>query len=116
MAEQNQLVVCTTCRRSKSDPEAPRDGARLSDALTARGIPHDRQECFSACSRSCVVTFRGQGRWTYVQGELDPDQHLEDVIAMAEAYAATADGVVPWRTRPEVIRKNTVARIPPLEV
>lgn len=116
MAEQNQLVVCTTCRLAGADPEAPRDGARLSDALSARGIAHIRQECFSACSRGCVVALRGSGRWTYVQGGLDPDQHLDDLIAMTEAYAQSSDGVVPWRTRPEVIRKNTIARIPPLEI
>ena len=124
MAEQNHLVVCTTCRRASaagqtapSDAaEAPRDGLRLSQALAARGIAHDRQECFSACTRGCVITLRGSGRWTYVQGALDPDQDLEAVITMAAAYTASADGVVPWRSRPEIIRKNTIARIPPLEV
>ena len=115
MAKQNALAVCITCRRAGTDPQAPRDGMRLSDALSARGIAHDRQECFSACERSCVVVYRGAGRWTYVQGGIDPDRHLQDVADMARAYDATSDGVVPWRARPEVIRKNTVARIPPIE-
>ena len=115
MAKKNALTVCVTCRRAGTDPQAPRDGARLSDALAARGVPHDRQECFSACERSCVVVFRGAGRWTYVQGALDPDRDLADLIAMIDAYAAAPDGVVPWRQRPEVIRKNTIARIPPAE-
>jgi predicted metal-binding protein len=116
MAKKNALTVCITCRRAGTDPQAPRDGARLSDALAARGVPHDQQECFSACERSCVVVFRGAGRWTYVQGGLDPDLHPDDVAEMARAYAATPDGIVPWRSRPEVIRKNTIARIPPIEV
>ncbi|RRH72069.1 DUF1636 family protein [Falsigemmobacter faecalis] len=116
MAEQNHLVVCTTCRREGADPEALRDGARLSQALTVRGIAHDTQECFSACKGSCVVALRGKGRWTYVQGALDPDQHLDDLIEMTRAYSASADGIVPWRSRPEIIRKNTIARIPPLEI
>lgn len=116
MAKQTTLAVCITCRRAGTDPQAPRDGARLSEALAARGVPHDRQECFSACDRSCVVVFRGAGRWTYVQGGLDPDHDLEDLADMARAYAASADGVVPWRARPAVIRKNTIARIPPIEV
>lgn len=116
MAEQNQLVVCTTCRREGADPQAPRDGLRLSQALSARGIAHDTQECFSACARSCVITLRGADRWTYVQGNLDPETDLDDVIAMAGAYGETPDGVVAWRARPEVIRKNTIARIPPLKV
>ncbi|MBV0892725.1 DUF1636 domain-containing protein [Paracoccus sp. Z118] len=116
MARKNTLVVCTTCRHAGTDPQAATDGARLSEGLSARGVPHDRQECLSACKRSCVVVFRGAGRWTYVQGDIDPDRHLEDVADMARAYAATPDGVVPWRARPEVIRKNTIARIPPIEV
>ena len=116
MAEQNHLVVCTTCRRDGADPAALRDGTRLSQALTARGIAHDTQECFSACKGSCVVALRGKGRWSYVQGALDPDLHLDDLIAMARAYSASPDGIVAWRERPEIIRKNTIARIPPLEV
>lgn len=116
MARKNMLVVCTTCRREGTDPLAQSDGTRLSEALTARGVPHVRQECLSACRRSCVVVFRGAGSWTYVQGDIDPDRHLDDIADMARAYAATTDGIVPWRSRPEVIRKHTIARIPPIEV
>lgn len=116
MADMSELVVCTTCRLPGADPEAIRDGARLSDALTAQGIPHRRQECLSACTRGCAVVMRGAGRWTYVQGALDPDRDLSALIEMFYAYSATTDGIVPWRQRPEVIRKNTIARIPPLEV
>ncbi len=110
-----ELVVCTTCRLPGSDPEAPREGARLSAFLTQRGITHRQQECLSACSRGCAVVFRGPGLWTYVQGALDPDRDLEALIEMVRAYGDSSDGVVPWRARPEVIRKNTIARIPPME-
>lgn len=115
MAKDPMLVVCTTCRLPGADPESPRDGARLSQALSERNIPHQVQECFSACARGCVVALRGPDRWTYVQGALDPDQHLDDLIAMAAAYEVAPDGLVPWRARPEIIRKNTIARLAPLE-
>lgn len=116
MSDAMELVVCATCRLPGADPGTPRDGARLSDALTAHGVPHRRQECLSACARGCAVVFRGPGRWTYVQGALDPDRDLPALLAMIRAYAEAPDGVVPWRARPEVIRKNTIARIPPMEV
>ena len=116
MGDAMELVVCTTCRMPGAGPEAPRDGARLSAALAAAGVAHRRQECLSACDRGCAVVFRGPGRWTYVQGALDPDRDLPDLLAMIAAYAAAPDGVVPWRARPEVIRRNTIARIPPTEV
>lgn len=139
MRDAMELVVCTTCRLPgtgsgagpgtgpgtgsgtgpepgpETGPEAPRDGARLSAALEARGIPHRRQECLSACARGCAVVFRGPGRWTYVQGALDPDRDIPDLLAMIAAYAAAPDGLVPWRARPPVIRRNTIARIPPME-
>ena len=115
MTRKNMLVVCTTCRRAGADPLTSSDGMRLSEALAARGVPHDRQECLSACGRSCVVVFRGPGSWTYVQGDIDPDRHLDDIAGMARAYAAAPRGVVPWSARPQVIRKHTIARIPPFE-
>ncbi|WP_018633615.1 DUF1636 domain-containing protein [Neomegalonema perideroedes] len=111
------LVVCSTCRLPDSDPAAPkRDGLILAEALEAAGAPVRRQECLSACSRGCAVAFTGPKRWTYVQGGLDPHRDREAVLAMLSAYASAPDGLVPWRERPEVIRKNTVARVPPLEV
>ena len=125
MRDATELVVCTTCRLAGKapdpngqdpDPAAPRDGARLSAALAAHGIAHRRQECLSACARGCAVVFQGPGRWTYVQGALDPDRHLDDLLVMIAAYRASVDGVVPWRARPEVIRKNTIVRIPPLPI
>ncbi|WP_297339050.1 DUF1636 family protein, partial [Pseudophaeobacter sp.] len=30
------------------------------------------------------------------------------------AYASTTDGLVPWRERPQVFRKQSIARIPPI--
>ncbi len=120
MAKQQALVVCTTCRIPGRDPaevsDGIRDGAKLSAALRARGIAHDTQECFSACAKGCVIALRGAQRWTYVQGALDPELDLDALITMTQAYQASEDGIVPWRSRPEVIRKNTIARIPPFEV
>ncbi|MFT3687938.1 DUF1636 family protein [Paenirhodobacter sp.] len=109
------LVVCTTCRLPGADPAAPRDGARLSDALTAQGVPHRQQACLSACARGCAVALCAPGKFTYVQGGLDPERDIPDLLAYATDYARAPDGIVPWRSRPEVIRKNTIARIPPLE-
>ena len=55
------------------------------------------------------------GRWSYVYGRLS-DANARDVIAGASAYAAAPDGIVPWRSRPEIFRKQSLARIPPIAV
>jgi|TARA_R100000773_G_C4153896_1_gene74697 predicted metal-binding protein len=62
-----------------------------------------------------MVLSGGPSRWTYVYGDLDTDAHLSDIVNGVSAYAQTSDGVVPWRERPVVFRKQSIARIPPQE-
>ncbi|KCV81264.1 hypothetical protein ATO10_12709 [Actibacterium atlanticum] len=117
------LTVCTTCRRiAGGEPvaEEPRPGNRLLDALQASGLPDNVTvkpvECLSACTRGCSIALSGgPARWTYVYGDMDPDQHAQDIIDGVSAYAASQDGIVPWRERPEIFRKQSIARIPPQE-
>ncbi len=123
MAEVDALVtvtVCTTCRAgAPTDAEGPRPpGARLHDALSGAlpdgGVRLRTVECLSACSRGCSMVIEGGAqRWTYIYGDMDPDTHVPAIIEGVSAYAATADGVVPWRERPEIFRKQSIARIPP---
>jgi predicted metal-binding protein len=117
-AAEVQLLVCTTCRHPQGDPADPRAGAVLAAALAADpppGVQVTPVECLSNCSQGCTVALRGAGRWTYIYGNLDPAQHLSALAEGAGKYRATADGLVPWRERPEHFRKNCIARIPPME-
>ncbi len=116
------LLVCQTCRSAvpayqEATDDAPRDGARLIEAIEAAGVPQAVRvvpvECLSNCSRGCTVALRGPGRWSYVYGNLDGSM-AGIVLDGALRYAATADGLVPWRERPEHFRKNCIARLPPL--
>jgi predicted metal-binding protein len=114
-----ELLVCTTCKREGMDPEAPRPGAVLHEALAGAALPENvilkPVECLSNCSQGCSVVLRGGAtRWNYVYGNLAEDA-VETVVDGASRYAATADGLVPCRERPEHFRKNCIARIPPLD-
>ena len=115
------LHVCTTCRNPAppdAAADAPRPGALLLAALAAdppEGVEVRGVECLSVCGEGCAVALTGPGRWGYVYGRLDPALHLGDIRAGAALYAATPDGLVPWRDRPQVFRKQSVARIPPQE-
>lgn len=115
-----ELLVCTSCRRGLAvEEDADRPGAllhaalgdKLPDGVTLRGVA-----CFSNCSQGCSIVLRGPGRWTYVYGRLNEDDHVETIVDGATRYRDAADGVVPWRERPEHFRKNCIARIPPLEL
>ena len=112
------LHVCITCRAGQTLGEgetAP--GARLHAAILQAGAPPDVAvvpvECLSACSQGCSVALSAPGRWSYVYGRLS-ETHAGDIVAGAAAYAASADGIVPWRTRPEIFRKQSLARLPPI--
>jgi predicted metal-binding protein len=112
------LHVCITCRAGQAIPEGePTPGARLREAIIETGVPAGVTlvpvECLSACNQGCSVALSAPGRWSYVYGRLT-DANARDVVAGAAAYAAAPDGIVPWRTRPEIFRKQSLARIPPI--
>jgi predicted metal-binding protein len=110
------LFVCITCRRPADPPAEVRPGARLYAALKAQAGELDVQpiECLSNCTRSCTAAVAAPGKWTYVVGHLDPDLNVSDMVQFARLHGASADGLTVWRDRPEHVRKNTIARVPPV--
>jgi predicted metal-binding protein len=117
------IHVCVTCREAGAadDPSVERPGARLcrtlSEAAARRGaeVAIRPVECLSVCKRPCTIGFSAQGKWTYVYGDFAPDEAAAATILDAAAlYAATLDGLIPWRQRPQALKKGVVARIPPM--
>jgi len=117
------IHVCVTCRlaRCPADADAERPGARLHhvllEAAARRGAPVELKpvECLSVCKRPCTIGFSAPGKWTYVYGDFAPDQpSAEAILDAAALYAAAPDGLVPWKLRPDALKKGVVARIPPL--
>lgn len=119
MAEQVTIYVCSTCRAPSDDPDGPRAGTRLAADLRRRArrggagavnvVP---VECLSVCRRPVTVGFSAPGKWTYVYGDFPPDS-AEAILAAAAQYAAADDGLIPWRERPEALKRGVVARLPP---
>lgn len=116
------IHVCTACRRARADlPEGyDQPGLALAEALAAQleargsAIAVLPVECLAVCKRPCTVAFAADGKWTYLIGDLDTDTHLDEIVGAAQAYAASANGIVPWKERPQSFRKGVIARVPPL--
>jgi predicted metal-binding protein len=120
------LHVCVTCRageegqENQADQAAPRAGRRLHDALAEAQRRQDgaarfriaEVECLSNCDRGCSAALTGPRRWSYIYGDLS-EASVDDLLLGASRYAATEDGLVPWRERPTIFRKGVIARIPP---
>ena len=114
------LHVCVTCRAGEQGDELVRPGRRLHDALVEtqrrdggpQGFRVAEVECLSNCDRGCSAALTGPGRWSYIYGDLS-EASVDDLLVGAARYAATSDGLVPWRERPTIFRKGVIARIPP---
>lgn len=113
------LTICRTCRPEGADPNGLPAGAELGRraATTLGEARPERVEiraiaCLSACKQACSASIAAPGKFSYVVAGLTPDD-AEALIAFAGLHAEAADGVPPWRARPERIRKSTIARVPP---
>jgi predicted metal-binding protein len=112
------IYVCTTCRRPDDPEDHPRPGAVLA-AATARAAQHtdiavQPLRCLANCKRGCSAILRRPDAWAYVFGHLDPDRDADALVQGAQLLANATDGLLPWRSRPEVLKRNMIARVPPL--
>jgi predicted metal-binding protein len=117
------IYVCTTCRRPSDPEDYPRPGATLA-AATIRaaensGIAVQPLRCLANCKRGCSAVLRrtdpAAPSWTYVFGHLDPAADAEALVAGARLLAESADGLLPWRGRPEPLKRGLIARVPPFD-
>ena len=114
------IYVCVTCRSAGQplEPKEARAGfllhAELAAAQSAAAFNIVPVECLSVCKRPCTVSFAAPGKWTYIYGDLPAQGSAGTVLAGAALYSAAPDGLIPWKQRPDALKKGVVARIPPL--
>jgi predicted metal-binding protein len=113
---QATVLVCVTCRTAT----APSAGADLAEAtlIAAQNAPDisvQQVRCLGNCSRGLSAAIRYEHAWTYVFGGLDPDCDGPSLIVAARLLAQAADGIMPWRGRPDSLKRGLVARIPPVD-
>ena len=111
------VVVCETCRDASGSEAHPRPGALLAEATrrAAAGtrIATARVECLGNCKRRLSAAMLRPGAWSYVFGDLTVGS-AADLVAGALLFADSEDGLIPWRGRPDSLKRGLVARIPPL--
>jgi predicted metal-binding protein len=126
MSDQSVTIyVCTSCR-TEGQPLEPRDeraGARLyaalNEAASAEGAPKVTLvpvDCMSVCKRPVTVGFSTPGKWTYVYGDFAgqvPEAAAATILDGASRFAAAPDGLIPWKERPEALKRGVIARLPP---
>jgi predicted metal-binding protein len=113
------IYVCITCRRAGEPEDCPRPGLALARetarAAQGSGVAVKQIRCLANCSRACSAAIRRDGAWTYVFGGLEPGRDAAALIAGAKLFARAADGLMPWRGRPDVLKRGLIARVPPTD-
>jgi predicted metal-binding protein len=115
-----RVLVCITCRAATDPTDAPRAGMALAEATdvaaaSAYDISVQRIRCLGNCSRGLSAAIRcdNSNSWTYVFGGLEPARDGPALVIGARLLALAADGIMPWRGRPESLRRGLIARVPP---
>ena len=111
------ILVCSTCRDATGSDAEPRAGTMLAKsarmAAAGYGIAVTEIECLGNCKRRLSAGLVKSGAWNYVFGDLAVDSGA-DLVEGARLFATSSDGLLPWRGRPDSLKRGLVARIPPL--
>ena len=112
------IYVCMTCRGPGGVERDPLPGALVMATTAAAahgtGIAVRPIRCLANCSRGPSAAMRTNGSWTYVFGGLDAACAPALVIG-ARMLTQALDGILPWRGRPDVLKRGLCARTPPLD-
>jgi predicted metal-binding protein len=113
------VYVCITCRRPSDPEDSVRPGLTLAQETTraadGSGVTVRQIRCLANCSRACSAAIRRDGAWTYVFGGLEPERDAAALIDGAKLFARAADGLMPWRGRPDILKRGLIARVPPID-
>lgn len=117
------LSICLRCRDGREAAQDDRrGGARLAQAVVdlaarqgcaarLRGV-----HCMSQCKRPCIVSLTAPGTFTYIFGDLDPQDpaHLQAILDLIPLYRAAPEGFLTRDARPAPLRASILGRLPPL--
>jgi predicted metal-binding protein len=115
------LFVCTTCATLRPNTQAPTEGQRLLEHLTALAQDWDLQnqfaiqpvKCMFVCEKACAISFTAAGKYTYLFGHLHHTDSASAILDCARSYYTNPEGMLPYAARPESLRTNILTRIPP---
>ena len=109
------VLVCSSCRHPDEPESETRPGSALvADARRAAedtGVVVRQVACLGNCRRGLTAAVFRTGCWSYVFGGLEATSG-GDLVAGARLFATSTDGFMPFRARPEALKRGLVARIP----
>ena len=113
------VMVCSSCRAEDGSDARPRPGEQLGEAVRAANgdatIRVESVECLGNCKRRLSAAIVKDNGWSYVFGDLTLD-NAADIIEGARLFQSSDNGLIPWRGRPDCLKRGLISRIPPLSL
>ena len=110
------IFVCSSCRNEAESDERPRPGELLGNRVKEKNRDGDIEvvqiECLANCKRRLSAAMTRPGGWSYVFGGLT----LANDGDLIEGARLFRDSPIPWRGRPECLKRGLIARVPPLSI
>jgi len=115
----HKITVCIACRHKGGGCQPGYDLiARLRDAMdkacetTTALFEVSGVACMAGCDQPCTVAYHASNKATYLFGDIDPADDIEDLVDFARLYAGLHDGWCSASQRPGKLRRATLARVP----
>ena len=110
------VSVCVTCKTADGGAVV---GPDMFESIRAAIGPSDHVQvrpvqCLSVCKRPATVAITSADGYTFLFGDLQTESGAAAVSSFVKSYQSSDYGLVPWRERPDVLRKGMVARVPPM--
>ena len=115
------LSVCISCRDNRESKYKVQGGKRFSRILQKsirKKNPLLREvKCMSQCKRACIVSLTAQDSFTYIFGDVDPNQtkYAQELLELVSIYSKANEGFMRRRDRPDLFRSNILGRLPPID-
>ena len=117
----HQILVCKACKHhGKTCVPGFQLIKRLREAIATAGLADDFEVSGTACLAGCVpdhggpcvVGWRATAKATWLFGDIDPSQPIDDLVAFSKLYASAVDGWLFAKDIPPRLSDTTLARIP----
>ena len=115
------LSICNRCRDGKEEEFKIRGGQRFLEGFLNKiklnkilNLKVRSVACMSQCKRPCVISLTSENSFTYVFGDVDPNnqEYTSELFDLIRIYSNTSDGFLRRGERPQLFRSNILGRLP----
>ncbi|MEP2784240.1 MAG: DUF1636 domain-containing protein [Pseudoruegeria sp.] len=115
----HRITICTSCKHKGSN-DCPgyelinnlRSAIDAAGDLITENFQISGTACMASCAHPCTVAYHSTRKATYLFGNIEPGQDINDLVSFARQYATLGDGWCSSVDRPGKLRTHTLARVP----